>query len=179
MGHKHSREQILAGAYAEALEHGLSRLTFGSVARRLGTSDRIVVYYLPSKDDLVVQVLHAAGAELQAVLGATTGTADGHRTLLRMMWSHVARPEVDAVMGLYFEAMGLASGGVEPYRSVARELVEGWTTWVAEHLDVPPAVARDEAEACVALLDGLLLMRRLAGPEAADRAAVRLWSEVS
>lgn len=179
MGHKHSSEQILAAAYEEALEHGLSRLTFSSVARRVGTSDRVVVYYFPSKNDLVVQVLTTAGLELQATLDATTGIASGYRELVRMVWEHLARDEVDAVMRLYFEAIGLATGGVEPYRSVAADLVHSWTTWTVAHLDMPAAVRRDEAEACVATLDGLLLLRQLAGADVADRAAARVWAGVS
>ena len=37
-----------------------------------------------------------------------------------------------------------------------------------------PGVSRTEAEATIALVDGLLLLRQLSGGDAADRAAVRL-----
>ncbi len=39
------------------------------------------------------------------------------------------------------------------------------------HRRADPEYRRAEAETAVALLDGLLLLRQLAGPDAADRAA--------
>ena len=62
MGHKHTKAEILDGALAAAFDDGLSQLTFGRVAKRLGISDRIVVYYFPTKDDLIGEVILAMGA---------------------------------------------------------------------------------------------------------------------
>ena len=56
MGHKHTKEEILEGALAAAFDDGLSQLTFGRLAKRLGINDRVVVYYFPSKDDLTIHV---------------------------------------------------------------------------------------------------------------------------
>ena len=73
-GTKHTREQMLTGALDVAFDEGLSHLTFGSVAARTGVSDRTVVYYLPTKDDLISQVLLEVGSRLQVVLAvAFTG----------------------------------------------------------------------------------------------------------
>ena len=70
MGYKHSHDEILTAAVDEAFAGGLSALTFARVARRAGTSDRIVVYYFPSKDELIAAVLAALGVRLQAALAA-------------------------------------------------------------------------------------------------------------
>ena len=72
------------------------------------------------------------------------------------------------------EANGLASSGREPYRTLVPQLVEAWISWVAEYLQGTPAVRRAEAETTIALFDGLLLLRQMAGAEAADRAAGRI-----
>jgi hypothetical protein len=63
-----SRDEILAGALATAFEDGLSRLSFGRVAKHLGVNDRIVVYYFPTKDDLVSEVVVAMGIQRQQAL---------------------------------------------------------------------------------------------------------------
>ena len=175
MGYRHTKEQILEGALAVAFDDGLSQLTYGRVARQLGISDRVVVYYFASKEDLVGEVLVAVGIRLQEALEpAFRSPAHDHVELVRAAWPVVARTEADAVFALFLEANGLAASGREPYRSLVPQLVDAWITWAAERIDGPSAGRRTEAESSIALLDGLLLLRQMAGPAAADRAARRL-----
>jgi AcrR family transcriptional regulator len=180
MGHKHTKAEILEGALAAAFDDGLSQLSFGRVGKQLGISDRIVVYYFPSKDDLIGEVLGALGSELQATLATTlvTSVAD-HGELVRAAWPVLTRPEADPVFALFFEAAGLAAAGREPFRSLVPRLVEAWIAWAAAFIRGTHARRRSEAEAAIALLDGLLLLRQLAGPEAADRAARRILARAA
>lgn len=174
MGHKYARAEILRGAMDAAFADGLSQLTFGRVARRLGISDRIVVYYFPSKDDLAREVLAAVGHQLQQTLArAFTGPAADHLALVRVAWPLLARPESDPIFALFFESIGLAVSGREPYRSLVPRQVDAWLTWAASLIDGTAATRRAEAEAAIALIDGLLLIRLLAGARAAGRAARR------
>ncbi len=175
MGHKYTRDELLAGALDTARTDGLSQLTFGRVAKRLGVSDRVLVYYFPTKDDLVSAVLASMGSELQVTLAsALTGTASDHVALARQAWPVLASPDADPVFALFFEANGLAAAGREPYASLVGHLVEAWITWVMDFFDGPPTRRRAEAEATIALIDGLLLVRQLVGAAAADRAAATL-----
>ena len=165
----------MEGALAAALDDGLSQLTFGRLAKRLGISDRIIVYYFPSKDDLVSEVIVAMGLRLQQTLAAAfTTTATDHRELMAAAWPVVATPATDRVFALFFEANGLAAVGRDPYRKLVPTLVQVWIDWAAEFIEGTPEQRRREAETAVALLDGLLLLRQLAGPEAADRAAATM-----
>jgi AcrR family transcriptional regulator len=175
VGHKHTRSEILDGALAAAHDDGLSQLTFGRLAKRLGISDRVIVYYFPSKIDLINEVIIAMGTELQETLAqAFTEPAADHLELVRSAWPLVTTPEADAVFALFFEANGLAVSGREPYRTVVPTLVELWIVWAAEFIRGDPDEQRIEAEAAIALIDGLLLLRQIAGPESADRAARRI-----
>lgn len=175
MGHKHTRDEILRGALATALADGLSRLTFGRVAKRLGISDRIVVYYFPTKDDLAREVLGAMGRELQQTLApAFASPASDHRALVRLAWPLLARPACDPVFALFFEANGLAASGREPYRSLVPRIVDEWVAWAATRIHGTPGERRAEAETAIAVIDGLLLLRQLGGARAAGRAARRL-----
>lgn len=175
MGHKHSKDDILAGALDVALEHGLSQLTYGRVGKRLGMGDRTVVYYFPSKEDLVTEVLLAIGLRLQETLAvAFAAPAADHVELLRAAWPVLADERVDPMFALFFEANGLAAAGRAPYATLVPLLVEGWIAWVSEFLEGSADERRVEAETAIAVIDGLLLLRQLGGAEAADRAARRL-----
>ncbi len=175
MGHKHTREEILEGALAAALDDGLSQLTFGRLAKRLGMSDRIVVYYFPTKTDLIGEVILAMGQRLEAELATTLDrpVAD-HRELAARAWPVLTTPAADRIFALFFEANGLAAVGRDPYRTLVPALVSAWIDWAAEHLDGPVERRRQQAETAIAVIDGLLLLRNLAGPDAADRAAEQL-----
>jgi AcrR family transcriptional regulator len=175
MGHKHSKADILDGALAAAFDEGLSQLTFGRVAKRLAISDRIGVDYFPTKDDLIGEVLYAMGSKLQATLAPSFGAPAGdHTELVRTAWPVLAQPAADPVFALFFEAGGLAASGREPFRALVPQLVDAWIDWTAGFLRGAPARRRAEAEAAIAVLDGLLWLRQLAGPDAADRAFRRI-----
>lgn len=61
--------------------------------------------------------------------------------------------------------------GREPYRTLVPELVDRWIGWAAGQISGTPAKRRREAAAAIAIIDGLLLLRHLAGPDTADLAA--------
>jgi AcrR family transcriptional regulator len=175
MGNRHTKEEILAGAVDAALADGLSNLTYGRLAKRLGMADRTIVYYFPTKADLIAEVVIALGVTLQETLtGAFSAPASDHIGLARAAWPVLARAEVDPVFALFFEANGLAAAGQQPYDSLAPQIIESWIVWMAGFLAGPPDECRSEAEAALAVIDGLLLLRQLGGGAAADRAARRL-----
>jgi AcrR family transcriptional regulator len=171
VGYKHSRDDILDAAVALATTDGLSALSFGRVAQSVGTSDRVVVYYFPSKDDLVAAVLGALGERLRSALAPGLHAAADHLELVRAAWPVLAHPAADPVFALFFEAAGLAASGREPYRSVVPALVDGWIEWTSTYVVGGARRRRAAAEAAVAVLDGLLLLRHVAGAAAAEREA--------
>ena len=94
--------------------------------------------------------------------------------MITAAWPIVATADADPVFALFFEANGLAASGREPYRTLVPTLVELWIAWVADFIDGTPDEQRVEAETAIALIDGLLLLRQLGGPDAAARVARRL-----
>ena len=172
MGYRHTKDDILEGALAAVLDEGLSRLTFGRLAKRLGISDRIVVYYFPSKSELVAEVLAAVGVRLQEALAPVMADPfTDHREFIRAAWPVLATPEADPVFALFFEAGGLAAAGVEPYAAIVPGLMSAWVEWAEGLLVGTKRQRRREAAAAIATIDGLLLLRQLGGREVADLAA--------
>lgn len=175
VGYKYTREQLLDAAVELALADGLGALTFGRLAKWMHASDRVIVYYFPSKTTLVSDVLIEIGNRLQAVLAtAFAEPAAGHRQLAKTAYGVLARAETDAIFAVYFEACGLAAAGVQPFGDLAAALVDGWVGWLSGFFRGTPRYRRAEAEATLALIDGVLLMRQIGGAQAADRAAKAL-----
>lgn len=175
MGPKHDKATILEGAVAAASDDGLTNLTFGRLAKRLGINDRTIVYYFPTKADLITEVMTSIGLELQETLAsAITSSAATHLDLARDAWPLLAQDSADPIFALFFEANGLAVSGLEPYTTLVPQLVEAWIEWITEYFSGSETDRRSNAEAAIVLIDGLLLLRQLSGPEAAQRAAQHL-----
>lgn len=171
MGYRHDRDDMVDAAVQVALDDGLGALTFRAVGRRLELADRTVVYYFPTKDDLVSAVLDRMTAELMALLATTGDEPVEFATLVRRGWGALSDPGAGPVLRVYLESVGLAAQGREPYRRIAEGLATTWTSWATERLSGDASTRGDRAHAVVATLDGLLLLRVVAGEAAAAAAA--------
>jgi AcrR family transcriptional regulator len=151
----------------------MAALTFGGVGRRLGISDRTVVYYFPSKADLVSAVVGALVAELELLLEEAFGSEPlPAPELVRRAWPVLATGSTAPVFALFFEIVGLAMSGQPPYPDLAVSLLTGWVDWLEPRvLGEDHAERRNRAMATVAQVDGLLLVRQVLGSGAADGAA--------
>jgi AcrR family transcriptional regulator len=176
VGYRHSREEIVAAAAEVALARGIAEVTFGKVAAHLGISDRMVVYYLPTKHDLVLAAASAIAADLQAVLDEAFGSARRDPdALVRAAWPVLTAPTSDRVFAVFFEIIGLAAAGRSPFDQLATAMMGAWADWLADRTTgSTPDLRRQRALAVMATLDGLLVLRQTLGADAADAAVGRV-----
>ena len=168
-------EHILESALFVAESEGLSSLTFARVARQAGTSDRMVVYYFATKEALVSAVLEVVANQLRDAIGAAfTAPAADYRDVVQSAWPVLSSESTQPTFRLFFEALGFAAAGRQPYTAVVPALLLEWVGWVSGLLGGTASQRQREAEAAIAVIDGLLLLREIAGPAAAHRAASAL-----
>ncbi len=183
MGYKYNADDMLDAAVELAVQHGLSCLSYGRLAKEIGVVDRSIVYYFPTKHDLVARTVQAVGLRLQVVLGEALGDEPVPPPVAaKRLWSVMASPDADPVFAIFLEMVGLAATSVEPYDTLTPALLESWAGWLAPRLATVNVVAAEGAAvaaegaayAVLAKLDGLLLIRHTVGADAAESAAVHL-----
>ncbi|MGY1699661.1 TetR/AcrR family transcriptional regulator [Geodermatophilus sp. SYSU D00766] len=174
------REAYLAGAVEHVLREGVTTLSLRPLAAALGTSDRMLLYYFGTRENLLSAVLDEVGRQLQAGLAAALpGDAVPPGRLLPVLWASVQDAGAEAHVRLYLEVSGLAARGRQPYADLARRVAEDWLAWVGPRLDVDDAERPAAAVGLLAALDGVLLVRAVAGPERAHAAADWLAGRLS
>ena len=169
MGYRHDRNELLAVAMDIALTEGVSAVSFGRVAKKLGISDRMVVYYFPNKTDLVNAVVFEIGQQLQTMLETAFGPEPLEPLeLMRRAWPVLSADAVAPMFDGFFEIIGLASVGKSPYNELAPLLLNDWIEWLVPRVkSTDNAQRRAIAASVVAQLDGLLMVRRIAGADIA------------
>lgn len=139
------------------LQNGLHDTGIRTLAEAAGTSDRMLIYYFGSKDELLNQSLGVIAAEVADQLDSLLGTHP--RSSANLFEELTVATMTDAFLPavqLWFELVGLAARGKEPYASNAQTLAANWTTWITSHMENP---SEREAQELFAHLEGRLMLK--------------------
>lgn len=156
--------------------HGLSDLSLRPLAKAVGSSPRVLLYYFESKEKMVSEVL----AEMRRQ--QASNYAEIHaRNLYEeywMVWKRMSAPDSAQLFRLFFEAYGIALRRPKAYRSFLRSTVEDWLRLIADPL-CREGYARDEARAfatvMLAGLRGFMLDLCNTGDRKRVDRAVQMW----
>ncbi|MET7986917.1 MULTISPECIES: TetR/AcrR family transcriptional regulator [unclassified Streptomyces] len=174
------RRELTDRVRAYLVRHGLAGLSLRPLARALGTSDRMLLYYFGSKENMVAEAL--ALDERRPLLRArdTLHAADsprdpaGIRRFMERTWQQFGAPDLRRALPLYLEIM--AAGLIDPdrYGPVLRDVLDEWTDLLSSafrDLGMPEARARTEATLLVDATFGLVVASLAeGGRERADTA---------
>jgi len=155
------REAALKEISSYVLENGLGQTGVRQLASVAGISDRMLLYYFDSKDELIAAVLERIASELAVLL---TGEGESDRLLapadlLAETLALTQSPEVQPYMRVSIELAAFAARGEEPYRTVSAAILEGFLAWVEGRLDIEDATRRREIAAMMlVMVDGIALM---------------------
>jgi AcrR family transcriptional regulator len=136
--------ELLDNIVAYLLEHGISDLSLRPLAKAVGSSPRVLLYYFESSEKLVALALarlrehqHATYREMFNV--ETGSSADAYFAI----WKHMTSPAYAPMFRLFFEVYGLALRDPRTYRAFLTSAVDDWLDFV----DDPPSRKRYGREA--------------------------------
>jgi AcrR family transcriptional regulator len=151
------KEQIIQRVTQDMIERGLSDVGLRTLAKVAGTSDRMLIYYFETKDALIAEALHAIAENLAMQFDALLGQHQrSAKTLLTELLQLSNSPHFMLVIRLWFEAVGLAARGQEPYATNASAIANNWLQWIQSRLENPQ---KDQAMALFAELEGRLMIK--------------------
>ncbi|MGH3509820.1 MAG: TetR/AcrR family transcriptional regulator [Nocardioidaceae bacterium] len=174
VGADQRREAMLEAAATIIAERGFSETRITDVARRVGASPALVVYYFGTKDSLLTAALkHSENAFYQAAEEMLTGTPalrDRLEMLVRLTFVPQAQNEVPGAWGLWFDLWAQAFR----HPQVAKDRIELDDRWramiqrVVEDAVAAGEIAKVDAHEFAvtwsALLDGLSIQVALEDP---------------
>ena len=118
------RNEIVAAAATHLVAYGFQQSGLRAIARSVGISDRMIMYYFETKEDLISAALEQIGDSLAS--GMDAAVPQGNMTagqLLQALSDTLRAEDVRSVMHLWFEIIGMAMRGEEPYRQTAAGLL--------------------------------------------------------
>ncbi|MFE3657201.1 TetR/AcrR family transcriptional regulator [Streptomyces sp. NPDC059165] len=160
------RRELLDRVHAYVIRNGLSDLSLRPLARAVGTSDRMLLYYFGTKERLVTEVL--ALNEERPLLHVrdrleSTGPPEDAAAMRRFMeevWQDFTAPGLRAAFPLYLEVMADSLLHPDRYGPVMHDTIAQWTDLLSSVLlgiGVPEDRARSHAVLLTGAIFGLLM----------------------
>jgi AcrR family transcriptional regulator len=172
------RARLLERAVDYVCKHGLAELSLRPLAKAVGSSPRVLLYYFGSKEELVVDIIQRGRARQQATMTNLKLTDLSPREVARTLWREWSKPEWEPLMRLFFEVYGLALQDRARFPGFVESSVDNWIA-ALESCTTLPGYTRDDARALATLLvagfRGFLLDLVATHDRARVNRAVDLW----
>ncbi len=151
------RAEITRLAAAHILANGLEASSLRPLAKAVGTSDRMLLYYFNDKADLIAAALDVIVARLTAILETRTSKTRRPLDELRpALLDIILADDLWPYLRVWLEIASLAAKGDPFYRATGHQIAHGFLAWGAAQLDsATPGI--DAAKLLVALEGAVLL----------------------
>ncbi|MEE8662064.1 MAG: TetR/AcrR family transcriptional regulator [Acetobacter sp.] len=155
---KTAKRAALAAALGDiVLAEGLDALSLRLVAARLGTSDRMLLYYFGSKANLIADTLASISQRLATNLSSTTTQPKIPPVdMIEMALGLLGQPETKPFMALWAEMVARAVRGDAIFREVVNNMTQAWIEWIEIRTEFPAGVEpKQSATAILAVIEGM------------------------
>ena len=117
-------EDLLDAIVVYLTKHGLADLSLRPLAKVVGSSPRVLLYYFGSKEKMVVKVLAELRKRQHALYGQMQ--ADTFEEACGGIWKHMSAPASEPLFRLFFEAYGIALRHPQLYKDFLQANIEDW-----------------------------------------------------
>lgn len=122
-------EDLLDAIVIYLTKHGLADLSLRPLAKAVGSSPRVLLYYFGSKEKMVVKVLAEVRKRQRTLYGQMEAAT--FEEVCRAIWKHMSAPASEPLFSLFFEAYGIALRHPQLYKDFLRATIEDWLKLVA------------------------------------------------
>jgi len=153
------RDEIVLAVAGHLVREGFANSGIRALAESAGISDRMLMYYFETKDNLIASALMVLADNMSAGLDALLPQRPvAAATIVEVMVQSARHRDQKAVLRLWFEIIGLAIRGQEPYRSTVKHILERWESWISDRLR---AGQKGQAASVLAEIEGALMLELL------------------
>ncbi len=114
------------------IAHRLADLSLRPLAKAVGSSPRLLLYYFGSKEKMVIEVLAAVRRRQRASYDRVA--AASFAEACRAIWKQMRAPDSVPLFRLFFEAYSMALGQPQLYKDFLDDTIEDWLRLIADPL---------------------------------------------
>lgn len=165
MTKKSSRRQELAADIAALLlANGVAVLPLRDLAVRLGTSDRMLLYYFGNQTDLVEASLGHLSAMLAVRLESALPPARLPASILAAKLARtLQKPDIAPILKVWADIAARGARGEKPFAKFALGATQTWLEWISARLAVADHGRREkEAAAILVAIEGARMLELFA-----------------
>ena len=172
------RRDILTDRIIDYLQtHGLAGLSLRPLAKKAGTSARLLVYHFGSREKLLETVIGEIVVRMQTSFTRTMNETKGNADALTQFWLWITDPANLGSARLLFELQILAAQNPKDYGRYVKGNSESWLALIEAALPPGPD-RRGLATLAMAVLDGLLLETIASGDSRRATKALKLFQDM-
>lgn len=169
------RAEIIERLADHVVTHGLSASSLRPLAKAVGTSDRMLLYYFADKAEMLTAALGQIAFRMTMLMEARKAPKPLPAEHLQpILLEAILDDEMWPYMRVWLEIASLSAKGDPFYRAVGEQLGRGFLEWGAMQIDAPTQAQRQkDAARLLVMAEGLVVLKSI-GLDDVAKAALEL-----
>lgn len=122
-------EELRAAIVQYLVKHGIADLSLRPLAKAVGSSPRVLLYYFGSKEKMLVELVAEIRQRQRAACGEVKAATFSEACW--KVWKQMSGDDSETLFRLYFEAYGMALRHPQRYLEFLHATIEDWLAFIA------------------------------------------------